>query len=491
MVIRELYLKNFGKFSDKKILLRDGINIFYGENESGKSTTHTFIKSMLFGMERGRGRAANHDTFTLYEPWENPNYYAGWLRFESGGKNFCLTRNFDKYAKSAELICEDDGEKFSLEQGDLEMILNGLEASDYENTISIGQMRVETNQNLAAALQNYATNYYSTGNGEIDLDGAITQLNKKKKEVEREIRNQIQKNQQKRYEIEQEKSYVWRDIHKLEDELEAIEEKIEVEQEIYEEIEAQETRKWRIHPGEWLGVLAGLILIIIILEKPWSYLLAIVLACAELIAIWNRTKDGKKKSQEQLLQEAEMSLQKLLWQKDRLQEEVKEKQTIHGNIQEKLEEIEQTTDGLKKLEATKKALELSVERLLDLSKDVRMELSVKLNERASDILREITGGKYEMLLVDEKLKMSLYASNRRILLEQVSRGTIEQIYFALRMAASEILHEEEYPIILDDTFVFYDDVRLENTLRWLLKNKKQVLIFTCQKREQEILNKIK
>lgn len=122
MKIRELYLKNFGKFSEKKIVLDDGINLFYGENESGKTTIHTFIKSMLFGMERARGRAAGHDVFSLYEPWNQPNYYAGTIKFESGGKKFCLSRNFDRYSRSSSLICEDDGEEFSIEQGDLEVI---------------------------------------------------------------------------------------------------------------------------------------------------------------------------------------------------------------------------------------------------------------------------------------------------------------------------------------------------------------------------------
>ena len=79
MKIRELDLKSFGKFSEKKVVFHDGINVVYGENESGKSTVHTFIKSMLFGLERGRGRASHNDTFSLYEPWENPNYYAEWL----------------------------------------------------------------------------------------------------------------------------------------------------------------------------------------------------------------------------------------------------------------------------------------------------------------------------------------------------------------------------------------------------------------------------
>ena len=106
MKIRELRLQHFGKFTDRSIQIGDGINILYGENESGKSTLHTFIKGMFFGMERGRGRASVYDTFSVYEPWENPNYYAGSLRFESGGKMFRIDRNFDRYTKKAELICE-------------------------------------------------------------------------------------------------------------------------------------------------------------------------------------------------------------------------------------------------------------------------------------------------------------------------------------------------------------------------------------------------
>ena len=129
MKITELILKNFGKFTNKQILLTDGINIIYGENESGKTTLHTFLKGMLFGMERKRGRAAATDTFRTYEPWENPNFYAGILRFTCGGRKFLLERNFDRYAKGGSLICEDDGEELSLEHGDLEVLLGGMTES--------------------------------------------------------------------------------------------------------------------------------------------------------------------------------------------------------------------------------------------------------------------------------------------------------------------------------------------------------------------------
>ena len=52
--------------------LSPGINVLYGENESGKTTTHTFIRSMFYGVRRLRGKAALNDTYTKYEPWENP-----------------------------------------------------------------------------------------------------------------------------------------------------------------------------------------------------------------------------------------------------------------------------------------------------------------------------------------------------------------------------------------------------------------------------------
>ncbi|MGH2217514.1 ATP-binding protein, partial [Enterococcus faecalis] len=77
---------------------------------------------------------------------------------------------------------------------------------------------------------------------------------------------------------------------------------------------------------------------------------------------------------------------------------------------------------------------------------------------------------------------------RRIPVERLSRGTIEQIYFSVRMAAAETLAEEPVPIILDDVFAFYDDKRLESVLKWLSRQEKQVIIFTCHKREERMLN---
>lgn len=55
MIIKQLNLDHFGKFHGREIDLNPGVNIIYGANESGKSTVHAFIQSMLFGAERLRG----------------------------------------------------------------------------------------------------------------------------------------------------------------------------------------------------------------------------------------------------------------------------------------------------------------------------------------------------------------------------------------------------------------------------------------------------
>ena len=60
MKLLELHIDGFGKFHDQTFVFHDGINVIYGKNEAGKSTLHTFIRSMLFGIERGRGRAAKN-----------------------------------------------------------------------------------------------------------------------------------------------------------------------------------------------------------------------------------------------------------------------------------------------------------------------------------------------------------------------------------------------------------------------------------------------
>lgn len=509
MKIQELQLKNFGKFSDRCIHTGDGINILYGENESGKSTLHTFIKGMLYGMERGRGRASVYDTFSIYEPWENPNYYSGALRFESGGKTFRIERNFDRYTKGAKLTCEDDGEELSIEDGDLLMLLGGMNAGGYENTISVGQMKIETGQVLAEEFQNYATNYYATGNDEIDLARTMEHLREKKKSLEREVKDSLVRKQAERERIEQEASYIWRDVHYLEEECGRIAEELRHRQEKGASTEADgvenkriidELRpdKWRIHPVELILFAVIVVLAFALIARPWNYLVSIIVFLVCVVYVWNRMKISKRQEktlpeiilEEITPEEEKIPIEKLRWEYTHVKEELKEKKIQYDNLREQLEELDEVSEDYREFDKRRMAIQLAMDRFGELSRELQRQLEERLNGAASEILASVTDGKYTKLVIEEKLHMSVLKEGRRIPLKQLSRGTVEQIYFALRMAAGEVLHEEEYPVILDDTFVYYDDVRLKNTLRWLAEHKKQVIIFTCQKREGQLLDEM-
>jgi len=71
----------------------------------------------------------------------------------------------------------------------------------------------------------------------------------------------------------------------------------------------------------------------------------------------------------------------------------------------------------------------------------------------------------------------------------LSIGTIEQLYLSLRISSINELTKENMPVVLDETFAYFDKERLENVLEFLNNEykDKQILILTCTNREEEIL----
>lgn len=245
----------------------------------------------------------------------------------------------------------------------------------------------------------------------------------------------------------------------------------------------------------FIGVI---ILAFIMIAKPWNYLVAIILFLICGIYVWNRMKVGKQQEktppeiilEEITPEEEKIPREKLLWEQAHVKEELREKQTQYSNLKEQLEELDEISGDYREYDRRRSALVMAMDKLNELSADMQRQLEERLNGRTSEILADVTGGRYTKMLIEEGLHVSVLKDGRRIPAENLSRGTVEQMYFALRMAASEMLYEEEYPVILDDTFAYYDDMRLANTLRWLGEHRKQVLLFTCQRREEQQLKEL-
>ncbi len=548
MVIKELYIKNFGKLTERHFYLRHGIQILSGENESGKSTLHAFIRAMLFGLERGRGRAAAKDDFTRYEPWDTPGNYAGMMRFSCGGRTFRLERSFDRYTKRASLVCEDDGEELSVEQGDLDMLLGGLTPGLFDSTVSVGQLQAEPGQELYDALENYAANYLETGSMEIDLAAAFRMLKEKKRDVSRALKEEDAAREAQREKLLSEIRYLERDIEELDTEYAQREERLsDIEKSRIEESKTEQSRSesgyMQQEGSEEKAVIGSRNLIFTGIAGLfagaagflWSTFLSsqgeavnfltigVIAGVAALIGIiclaagsimWIRErKTGKNRragqekgvggrtagigetarfmeSARALQEQREDTRQRLLWDMEHLRLESKEKEIRRDNLREQWAEWE-VSDVQKRLRQSLHALEIAEETLQGTAKEAGNSGTDTMKKKASEIFARITEGRYSRIEFERGQHIFVWDGVRRIPAERLSRGTIEQIYLSVRLAAADMLLEEDVPLIFDDAFAFYDDKRLESALKWLSGQGKQVIIFTCQNREEEIVEKLR
>ncbi|MCR2821084.1 ATP-binding protein [Lederbergia panacisoli] len=107
----------------------------------------------------------------------------------------------------------------------------------------------------------------------------------------------------------------------------------------------------------------------------------------------------------------------------------------------------------------------------------------KVVKKAQEYLAFLTDNMYNRLhfQVDEGIVID-HVSGQRFTPDELSRGTSEQLYTALRLALVQILYiDYPFPIIIDDGFVNFDKHRTEKVLQLIesISNSSQVLLFTC------------
>ncbi len=167
---------------------------------------------------------------------------------------------------------------------------------------------------------------------------------------------------------------------------------------------------------------------------------------------------------------------------------IAEKSGGHRSLNEVDEERAATEQRVAELELELKSAGYAMALIEEVTRERHTLIAPKLAELASGFLRKITAGVYSELLVDRDMQISvripqtksMNADPQRLL----SKGTVDQIYFALRLAMVQCISEnsESIPMVLDDPFANYDDGRLLNAMQLLAEvgERHQVLLFTCR-----------
>ncbi len=150
------------------------------------------------------------------------------------------------------------------------------------------------------------------------------------------------------------------------------------------------------------------------------------------------------------------------------------------------ERLDYTNKSLMELQKGLEIYEIIQETLEEARRKVIDTCVGTLEEETSKLLKEMTAGKYNQVRFDkESFRFEVFSDKLKNWVDPqkyLSRGTLDQIYLACRLALLNLISEDKNPVvIMDDPFVTFDKHRRKNALKLLksLSKKYQILLLTC------------
>lgn len=158
------------------------------------------------------------------------------------------------------------------------------------------------------------------------------------------------------------------------------------------------------------------------------------------------------------------------------------------------DQLAQKREQLSSLQTEYDAIALAMDALTQANTTLQNRFSPALGARAAEIFSAITAGRYGKVLLSRDFSLSAEMAGDPVgrSIRLLSQGAADQLYLAVRLAICDMVlpAEKRVPLILDDALVSFDDDRLRAALDYLLaeSEKRQILLFSCQKREMDYLS---
>ena len=615
MKINGFRINGFGKIIGKEIKLKKGINVIYGENETGKSSIEKFILAMLYGLSKLKNGKEISD-YDKYKPWgteefsgkieytlDNGEKYEVYREFKKKNpviynenkeditKYFQVSRSrgidffadqtgIDEDTFSSTAISEQEGLRLSkssqnsIIQKISNLVSSGDDSISYKKTID--KLKMKQNQDVGTertsqrpinnvenrlarlieekkTLENYKEGIFDSQNEKEKIRDEIKD-EENKREFLRELRRILEEQRIKSAEIDFNKNLENEYIQKIDE----LNDRIE-DSNISEEYDNISYRNYYISLIVFIVIFIGLVI--------WKPMPLDLLALLPIIPVGIKfflakrkvelNKNQRKYNKLKMTNELDILNQNREFQKAEI-EEVKAKisddfskekeklslkyvgiidsayidefsnkslkevsdeivfkdirinsikfrmQTLEGRtreinnkieelseIEEKIAALEEEKDELLKLNNSYNIARESLESAYELIKE---NISPKFTKNLCEIIYNISNGRYKNIMLNDTTGLSVEVDNGSYVpATRLSVGTVDQMYLSLRLGSIEEISKEKLPIILDEAFAYFDEERLANILRYLNSNfgDNQIIIFSCARREQEILDKLK
>lgn len=154
------------------------------------------------------------------------------------------------------------------------------------------------------------------------------------------------------------------------------------------------------------------------------------------------------------------------------------------------EDLEQYREEYRGLVSLRNSIEFAKIGLESAYKQMRENISPVFLQTLSKIIEKVTKGAYNNVKINHDSELIIENEDKNYIhMDNLSCGTVYQIYLALRLSFIKEITNENIPIILDEPFAYYDKQRLSAVLRFLREEycDNQIIIFTCSNREIEAL----
>lgn len=520
MIIKNLEIISFGKFKNQKFDLHSGLNLFSGNNESGKTTIMSFIFAMLYGFGDNRGK--NLSLREKYTPWDG-GVCEGKLTLENDdGETLTLYRKAGSVKKNDvfKVYNSESGEEYNLSSEDL----TGIGSDTFSKTLYIKQLSTvftEANDEIVQKLSNIA----SGGDENISFEKALKALETARRKI-RPQRGNGGELHQINFEIaEAEKNHsLYSSVAaKLDSDLSSLPkyEKAtdDANKKLYEEsskdfsspiahlrgrIEEKELNAKNVAQNgsifsklplrAFLRTAALIAILFSVLLSPFFLVLSIIFISLSFIPIKKGNASVKDTELDSLLDELSRLEKEKAAHDEKLvslREYVKDCEKNLSALKISIESAQLQLSSLKKsdtdvlygkkenLEKNLSYLTLAIDALSGAHEKIKRNFTPHLTEKASEYFSFITEGKYARIFSDDRFNLSLETDIPRKS-EFFSGGTVDQLYLSLRLALADMIFPSGKTfLLLDQPFLQYDTPRRKKTLELLanMSDKRQVLLF--------------
>ena len=180
MYLTKLLMRDFGKFHNAELNLKQGINVVSGGEDSGKSTVARFISSILYGVRRNPQDKEKGGEYETLRPAKSSGFSGtGYCRKD--GKSYLIDRTFLAGSAKTSVLDIASGREVTLkEQDTLVGTLVDMDKNTYADTYIISEQNTDETRDTGEEIVSFLMNKLETGNGSIDKHKALAYLEKEK-----------------------------------------------------------------------------------------------------------------------------------------------------------------------------------------------------------------------------------------------------------------------------------------------------------------------